>query len=525
MPSLLDQALGAVGVTNDTNGAIGATLGLTRALDLWNENNLGLPTSGPGKALRDIIENSIPPQFRNNPNPKGLQFQGKGGEWTALHYADDLVAHHPKFKFIFKVKFDGFGANNEFYYYVHRCDKPNITFEHQDVNYYNFRTRVLTKTIFQPISLTFLDEIGNSVNDFFVKYLNKTSGQASGKWGIDTGFGQASGTKPYERGYSTGKSIIVTQIFANGLHANEFKFINPRIESFQFDELNMEDNAGSLVTMQFSYDSLACKTVSGGGGEGFYTWGNTDLFKGGGTSGLPNAGATSLNEAGVQQATSANGGSQLQGLGLNKYTDTAQIVADEGVSQVKTLPNSLKDVIPSPSIPSLGLTGSIDPGETTLSRDINDTLASIETGANFSTATITGQGGNEGVSSLGPPPGDGGFTILNPGDPLPRNDQAYQNYLAGASSGQYTEGGSLAVNPGISTDSVTVLGTVPGPYSPLPRNDAAYQAYLALPSSDSAAVSGAGVSSGMYAQPLSPAEIASRTGVTLRGPSSTTVGP
>lgn len=521
MPSLLDQALSSVGITNDANGAIGATLGLTRALDIWNENNLGLPDSGPGKALKDIIENSIPPQFRNNPNPQGLQFQGKSGEWTALHYADDLVAHHPKFKFIFKVKFEGFGTNDEFYYYVHRCDKPNITLEHQDVNYYNFRSRVLTKTIFQPISITFLDEIGNSVNDFFVKYLSKVSGQASGKWGIDSGFGNASSTIPYEKGYSTGKSIIIAQIFANGLYANEYKFINPRIENFQFDELNMEDNAGSLVTLQFSYDSLACKTVNGGQGDVNYTWGNTDILKGGGTSGLPNAGATSLNEGGVQQATSANGGSQLQGLGLPKYSDDVATITAAGVAQLNSLPSSLRDTVISPGAQELAMTEKITArsSETTLSRDVSDTLASIQAGSNFSTVTIMG----DGVSSLGPPPGNSGITVLDASDPLPRNNDSYQSYLARAASGQYTSGSSLSANPGLS--GVTVLGTVPGPYSPLPRNNDAYQSYLALPSIDSSAINGPPVTSSLYAQPLSPADIALRAGITARGPSLTTVGP
>lgn len=410
MSSLLDQALSAVGVPNDANGALGATLGLTRALDIWNESNLGLPTSGPGKALRDIIESNIPPAFRTNPNPQGLQFQSKSGEWTALHYADDLVAHHPKFKFIFKVKFEGFGANDEFYYYVHRCDKPNVLFNHTDVNYYNFRTRVMTSMIFQPISITFLDEIGNSINDFFVKYLSSVSGQADGKWGIDNGFGDATGTKPYKYGYAGGKAIIVAQIFGNGLYANEYKFINPRIESMQFDELNMEDNAGSMMTMQFSYDSLSCKTVSGGQGDVNYTWGNTDILKGGGTSGLPNAGATSLNEGGVQQATSANGGSQIQGLGLPKYSNAVQAVTAAGVSQLSSIPESLLN---SPT----SAQHIVDSGGTTLSRAVSETVAAIQAGTNFSTPSLTGGG----VSGLGPISNAGDFGVLSP-------STAYQTY-------------------------------------------------------------------------------------------------
>lgn len=414
MPSLLDQALGAVGVTNDTNGAIGAALGLTRALDLWNENNLGLPQDGVGGQIRDIINASVPPAFRTNPTPGGVPFQPAAGEWTALHYADDLVAHHPKFKFIFKVKFVGFEGfgNSDFYYYVHRCDKPNITFNHTDVNYYNFRTKVLTSTVFQPLSLTFLDEIGNSVNDFFVKYIASVSGQAAGKWGIDTGFGNSSSTKPYKNSYSNGKFIIVSQIFGNGNYANEYKFINPRIESFNFDELNMEDNAGSLVTVQFSYDSLACTTVQGGSGEGFYTWGNTDILKGGGTSGFPNAGSTSLAEGGQQAVQSANGNGIVGGLGLPRYSDIVGQLTTQGVSQLQTLPGALQGAIPSPTIGTVGFGGPISSSDTTLDRGILSTLAEIQSGRNFSTASITGDGSTSQVVTLGSPTGNNnGWTI------------------------------------------------------------------------------------------------------------------
>ena len=508
MPSLLDQALGSLGVTNDANGAIGATLGLTRALDLWNENNLGLPTTGPGKVLTDAINAAIPPQFRNNPNPQGLQFKGKGGEWTALHYADDLVAHHPKFKFIFKVNFEGFEAfgNPHFYYYVHRCDKPNVTFNHTDVNYYNFRTKVLTSTVFQPLTITFLDEIGNSVNDFFVKYISSVSGQAGGKWGTDTGFGASSGTKPYKRGYSNGKAIVINQIFANGLYRNKFKFINPRIESFQFDELNMEDNAGSLVTMQFHYDALVSETHNvGEDNDVLYTWGNTDILKGGGSSGLPNAGRTSMTEDGKQQATSANGGAQIKGNGLQKYVGGAFAAASARVSKLRdALPNSLKDLIPQTDALTARKIGVIGSGETTLSRGISETLSSIRSGLNFSTEKLSL------ATALGPLPSAADFEILTP---QPTGDDAsYSTYLSGVAADLYANGGSVPV---VGPDGITVLGPASGPYYK--------SAYLSLPSRDSSAV--AGPSTALYNQPLTVAEIALRAGVTFKGPSKTTVGP
>jgi len=258
-------------------------------------------------------------------------FDANDGKFTTNKYAVDLNAHHPKLKFLFKVGFRGFGIRN-FYYFIHRCDKPKIKFNHTDVNYYNFRTRVLTSTTFEPLTMTFLDEIGNSVNEFFANYLKRRSGQGNGQFGIDKGFGEASSSKPYENAYSSGlrnsstgtvsgTEIVVEQIFANGLYANRFNFINPRIEAFDFDELSMEESAGSLLTCTFTYDALRCETVGGEKDKRvpIYTWGQTDLKKGGGTSGPENAGATSATERGTDQATAGAGG--MGGYSDQEYVD------------------------------------------------------------------------------------------------------------------------------------------------------------------------------------------------------------
>src|ERR1035437_2679850 len=77
----------------------------------------------------------------------GSPLAGGSGEWESIHYADDLNAHHPKFKFLFKVEFKGFPGGS-FSYFVHRCDKPKVRFNHTEVNFYSFRTKVLTSTSF-----------------------------------------------------------------------------------------------------------------------------------------------------------------------------------------------------------------------------------------------------------------------------------------------------------------------------------------------------------------------------------------
>lgn len=262
----------------------------------------------------------------------GVVSRGVAGEWESLHYADDLNNHHPKFKFLFKVNFNGFPGGN-FSYYVHRCDKPKVKFQHTEVNYYNFRTKVLTSTVFDPLSFTFLDEIGNTVNSFFALYTAARSNQGNGKASIQGGE-EYSSTIPYKNGFSAGRTVEIQQIFGNGAATNIFTLINARIDSMDFDELNMELTAGSMMTCTVSYDAISCRTT---GPTRINAWGNTDVYAGGGKD-ATNAGSSSTE---VGRQTSANGG----GIGgqsnfLDSQSQSLYSSAINGLSSLK-VPDSL----------------------------------------------------------------------------------------------------------------------------------------------------------------------------------------
>lgn len=298
---------------------------------------------------------------------------GADGEWESLQYADDLNYHHPKLKFLFKVNFSGF-CGREFYYYVLRADKPKVKYIHQDVNYYNFRTRVLTGVTYDPLTLTFFDEIGNDLYDFFTQYLALHSGTGAGYYGIEQGFGQASSSKPYSGGYSMQNAkIIIEQIFINqNVQSNRFEFINPRIESFDFDDLSMEESSvGSHATITFSYDAINCYSVYG---STINSWGNTDLLAGGGTSGNYNAGSTD----GIE---SYAGGSL--GKAATDIYNTVKNVANV----VNNVPNAIAGLILNTPVgigtsPTGGNGSIISSVGDTISQGIQGTLRSITSGAN-----------------------------------------------------------------------------------------------------------------------------------------------
>jgi hypothetical protein len=352
-----------------------AVASFSKAIDQFTARNI--PSTifeGTAQAVENAAISALPTILRLPPTAGTIDFKPSSGEWVSVHYADDLVPHAPKFKFLFKVQFIGFG-NQEFQYYVHRCDKPKVVMNHTDVNYYNFRSKVLTSVTYLPLSMSLLDETGNSVNNFFVEYLKRVSGTGGGSWGIDGGFGNASSSKPYEqnKGYSSGKRIIIEQVFANGLYSNLFELINPRIESFDFDELNMEDSSsGSMLTLTVSYDALECKTVKR---NDSYSWGNTDLGKAGGSSGLPNAGQPSRYDGGIPTIQSASG-SAIGGAGLSLSKGGALNPLEDVISRISGLPKTLGNI--GANALNSAAKGIISSAGNILSRNVSETLNAVK---------------------------------------------------------------------------------------------------------------------------------------------------
>lgn len=201
---------------------------------------------------------------------------GNKHEWQSPKYAADLVQYAPKHRFIFKVKFIfnepySTAINREFMYVVKEVDKPTVHFEYEEVNMYNFKTKVLKSIKHESLNMSFHDDIQNKVLDFFNAYRrayspisNLTHDQAAvfedsgmnfyepGTGGINSGsMGLlANGNK------NILKYIEVIQVYAHGTRQNTFVFTNPKIESFDFDNLSMESSEGNSLAVQFAYDAL-----------------------------------------------------------------------------------------------------------------------------------------------------------------------------------------------------------------------------------------------------------------------------
>ena len=299
-----------------------------------------------------------------------VPFNRNDGSFYATSYAAALAgatSYRPKLKFLFKVEFIftpeavaqfpailGGTKSNEFTFMVKSVDRPKIDFDYEDdVNMYNFRTKVLKKIHHRELTITFMDDTGNRVLNFFRalmmlhspitrrQLLRDGTVNAPDPSSIQSGSGMVFNTAANVpnsndnaiRGVTNSvvgnviSAIRVKQIFVDpgeqlGNSTKEviFDFLNARIVSFDFDDLNHEVSEVNNMTMQFDYDwmeivdagSLATMdgpaynvTAPGVGGApaDLTTYGKSTLGNPGGGNGFANILTNQVGRA-VQTVTS-----------------------------------------------------------------------------------------------------------------------------------------------------------------------------------------------------------------------------
>ena len=225
------------------------------------------------------------------------------GSWYATSYAASLAnsQFRPKLKFLFRVEFlfqDGvlekFGRaewQRNFTFLIKSVDRPKVDFEYEDINQYNFRTKVLRQIKHRELTMTFVDDVGNNVYEFFRfmmmvhspitrRSINATQNIADTKVTYAAGSGMEF-SEPFKdpndfahRGVvdtdigNAIQAIKVTQFFLdpsqkleNSTKQVSFFFINPRVVSFDLDDVNHEVSDPNLFTMQFDYDFMVMSNM------------------------------------------------------------------------------------------------------------------------------------------------------------------------------------------------------------------------------------------------------------------------
>jgi hypothetical protein len=236
--------------------------------------------------------------------PTRTAVPGANSEWTPTHYAAALASgqgnYDPKMKFLFKVSFTFYSdlidkvqqisnvdlraLMTDLTFIVKQIDLPKYNFEYEEVNLYNFRTKVLKRIEHQDLSFMFYDDTGNRGTNLFNSYLQLLSpimriGRDPSLPMEDHGFNfdqnPASLTTAMRSalGYTRKdifSSITITQFYLQrgsksqstitATYANQFIFTNPRFISLDFNDQDHEQSGPMTLSAKFDYDSLFLQT-------------------------------------------------------------------------------------------------------------------------------------------------------------------------------------------------------------------------------------------------------------------------
>lgn len=206
---------------------------------------------------------------------------------SASPYATDLVRYGVKFKFLFVAHINFRKnylnmANVDPSFIVKTADRPSITYEYEDINMYNFRTKVAKRSSYAPVKFTFYDDEQNTAVAFYNAMMRlmtpsannvspltlETTGMdfgnlAATSTGTDSG---AQGIPTYSHGASIGpmlgtdvsiiESIDLYHVYSGGQKVNQYRFINPRVTTLGLDSMDMANEGTTELEMEFAYDAI-----------------------------------------------------------------------------------------------------------------------------------------------------------------------------------------------------------------------------------------------------------------------------
>jgi len=256
-----------------------------------------------GNVVGDFSKGNLEPGLRSvfgqpeNPMP-----DRNDGSWSATSYAHSIANTNtrPKLKFLFRVEFlfrpeiiaqyDAL-KNNEFVFSIKAVDRPKVDFQYEEVNKYNFRTKVLKQIQHRELTMSFHDDTGNHVYDFFrimmmihspiTRRSNGASHDIAAQVAsYNTGHGMlfteglASNDFAHRGAIDTElgnaiQAIKITQMFlqpsavdlSQAAKEVAFFFMNPRIVSFDLDDVSHEVSDPNIFTMQFDYDFMVMADI------------------------------------------------------------------------------------------------------------------------------------------------------------------------------------------------------------------------------------------------------------------------
>lgn len=284
-----EQAFGAVNSVNPS--AVNNMVGSAEAIKGKIENNDFKPEDIPSytRDFSNVIKtakNTV--QTKNKEDERVERCEAPG-------YAQDLINLGVKLNYRFLAHFEmnppydrSVGSWDQ-KFLLHKADRPTISFEYEDVNMYNFRTKVIKSATYQPISMTFYDDQESNTLSFFQQYLQavspiaNTGGEGNESINYENNvFGYESlkldtndaNPSAYQAVYnypsSVGpllldqkeifKTIRLVHIYLGGGKMDVYTLHRPRITEMNMDELDMTATAANAITATIDYDAVNIET-------------------------------------------------------------------------------------------------------------------------------------------------------------------------------------------------------------------------------------------------------------------------
>lgn len=391
--------------------------------------------------LGGIFSNSTGSTINQNVNPIPADRLARHGDWNVTPYSGAQVQSglEPKLKFLFRVEFKfyegaarmassmgldvGSSLSRDLTYVVKQIDLPKYTFDYEEINYYNFRTKVLKKINHDTLNFTFYDDVANNALKFMSIYLQILQPLSRTTWteganlegngfafaqqlgGLDSGM---RGAIRFPNTKDVLSSLTVHQYYLDrhqnhlqgtqirqAIYMNSFVFTNPRIASFNLhDQDHEQGQQPNMLDVSFDYDALRIKTgiIADTKDKDLAGLGAFDILTGSNASG----------------GTFLNGPTTPAGGGNNFLSPFTNIVANQGARAVQSTIND--------KIRKSGL-GSVAGGE--LSIATSKVAGALGTGARRTLQNI-GNGIASGITAPKKPPvtdnAVGGATESQSGD-------------------------------------------------------------------------------------------------------------
>lgn len=260
-----------------------------------------------GAAVQDQVRGQLGSVFRTEQGAPGsisaeaairnIRPSGYNPTKYAANITSGAGGFNPKSKFLFRVKFSFVpevgrqlsnlnqsnltDLNEKLTFVVKQIDLPKVQADYEDVNLYNFRTKILTNTSFREVNLSFYDDVSNNSLSFINTYFQLLVPITRNRYPLKTRFEDygfsftkdLSNVNTSLRGHLPDNNIqvisemIIEQFYftftqnaqkpIDAYKVNQFAFTNPRITTLDISDQDYENgSAANIVSVIMNFDSI-----------------------------------------------------------------------------------------------------------------------------------------------------------------------------------------------------------------------------------------------------------------------------